>query len=340
MSNIAGKEEKIKKMGKNKFLLTFLIFLSMISALFVLSEVVKNVLSVDISSNSISSNNPQRNPLSNFLFQDYKANYIDVCFTEDGPIIDKVIEFIKGSKTYLFVSALDVSHPTILNELYRLKEKGVDVRVVTEKPVLGLPSKIDFSKGLHHVKFMVNDYGVLFGSANFSESGLISGLNDIIIFPQTFSERFRNFFLSIWDEGLVRNVEGFLVSPIDKVEDNVLKFLSKARKRIWVCVYAFSDMNILSMLKYKDSCGVDVKIIVDKWIYSSKIGKLPMENTKVITFRMLHHKFMILDDMLITGSTNYTESGFHKNVEMIWITKDKRLVKRFEEIFKRLYNNY
>ncbi|MFN6991535.1 MAG: phospholipase D-like domain-containing protein [Fervidobacterium sp.] len=339
MLSITRKEENVKKIDKSKFLLTFLIFLFTTSALFALYVIVKNALSVSISSN-ISSNIPQKNSLSNILFQNYKNNYIDVYFTEDGPIIDKVIEFMNGSKTYLFVSALDVSHVTILNKLYQLKEMGVDVRIVTEKPVLGLPSKVDFSKGLHHVKFMVNDYGVLFGSANFSESGLISGLNDVIIFPQTYSERFRNFFLHIWDEGLVTNVEGFLVSPIDKVEDNVLKYLSKARKKIWVCVYAFSDMNILSMLKYKDSCGVDVKIILDKWIYSNKISKLPLENTKIIKSRMLHHKFIIIDDILVTGSTNYTESGFHKNVEMIWVTKDKRLVKRFEEIFKRLYNNY
>ncbi|MFN3692002.1 MAG: phospholipase D-like domain-containing protein [Fervidobacterium sp.] len=337
MSSIKRREEKIKRIAKNKFLLIFLILFSTISALFALSVVVKNVLSVSNSSN-IFFNIPQKNLLSNISFQDYKANYIDVYFTEDGPIVDKVLEFMRNSKNYLFVSALDVSHNIILNELYHLKEKGIDVRVITEKPVLGLPSKIDFSGGLHHVKFIVNDYGVLFGSSNFSDSGLVSGFNDMILFPRTFSDKFRKFFLNIWDEGLVTGVEGFLVSPIDKVEENVLKRLSKARKKIWVCVYAFSDMNILSMLKYKASCGVDVKMVVDKWIWSSKIGKLPLENTKIVTSRMLHHKFIIIDDTLVTGSTNYTESGFHKNVEMIWVTKDKRLVKRFEEIFKKLYN--
>jgi len=53
---------------------------------------------------------------------------------------------------------------------------------------------------------------------------------------------------------------------------------------------------------------------------------------------MLHHKFIIVDDELFTGSTNYTESGFHKNVEMIWNTKDRRIVKMYEQVFKALLN--
>ncbi len=263
---------------------------------------------------------------------------ISVYFTEYGPTLNYVLEFVRKSERYLFVSALDVSHPDVVSELIRLKNSGVDVRVVSEKPVLNLPSKIDFSKGLHHVKFMVNEHGVLFGSSNFSESGLVTGLNDLIFFPQSYSERFRKFFLNIWDYGTVTKVEGFLVSPIDKVEENVVKLLLKSKRRIWVCVYAFSDLNILTVLKYKASKSVDVRIVTDKWISTSRLKKVPLENTKVITSRMLHHKFIIIDNTLITGSTNYTESGFHKNVEMIWVTKDKNIVREYENVFKMLYD--
>lgn len=260
-----------------------------------------------------------------------------VYFTEHGPVTKEVLKFIRSSVQYLFVSALDVSHPEITNELLKLKKQGVDVRVISEKPVFNLPSKIDFSKGLHHVKFMVNEHGVIFGSANFSMSGLETGLNDLVFFPQSYSARFRDFFLNLWNNGTVIKVNDFLVSPIDKVEENVVKLLLKARRRIWVCVYAFSDINILAVLKYKASNGVDVRIITDKWFNTSRLSSVPLESAKIVSSKMLHHKFILVDNILLTGSTNYTESGFHRNIEMIWITKDRNIVSNYEAIFKMLY---
>jgi len=74
-------------------------------------------------------------------------------------------------------------------------------------------------RGLHHVKFMVNDNGVIFGSANFSVSGLETGLNDLILFPKNHSERFKEFFLNLWEYGKIGTVKGFLVSPVDNPEE-------------------------------------------------------------------------------------------------------------------------
>ncbi|WP_448375778.1 phospholipase D-like domain-containing protein [Fervidobacterium sp.] len=260
-----------------------------------------------------------------------------VHFTEYSPITNIVLDFMKSSKSFLYVSALDVSHPTIISYLKELNKNGIDVRILSEKPVTNLPCKIDTSRGLHHVKFMVNDFGVLFGSANFSFSGLESGLNDIIIFPSNYVPMFKEFFLNAWEYGKIGKVHGFYVSPIDSTEEMVLSLVQSARKRIWVCVYAFTDSNLMASLKFKESQKIDVKIITDKWFRSSPAYKYYKDRVKIITNRMLHHKFMIVDNTLITGSTNFTESGFHKNVEMIWKTTDSRIVKIYEKMFSDLF---
>jgi len=64
----------------------------------------------------------------------------------------------------------------------------------------------------------LNDHGVIFGSANFSVSGLETGLNDLILFPKSYSERFKEFFLNLWEYGKIGTVKGFLVSPVDNPE--------------------------------------------------------------------------------------------------------------------------
>lgn len=263
-------------------------------------------------------------------------NHAEAFFTIDGSLVNKVVQFIDSSQHFLYVSALDVSHPIILKALSNALNRGIDVKVLTENAVVEVPSKMDISKGLHHVKFMVNENGVIFGSANFSESGLETGLNDIIFLSSGYSERFKKFFLSAWDYGMITPVDGFLVSPIDNVEESVVKLILKADKRIYVCIYALTDANLIAALKFKETKGVDVRILTDKWFKSSPLYKISTRNIKVVESRMLHHKFILADDVLITGSTNYTESGFHKNVEMIYTTRNKELVKEYERVFSEI----
>ena len=264
------------------------------------------------------------------------GGHIEAFFTIDGSLVDEVTQFVDSSQHFLYISALDVSHPVILEALSNALDRGVDVRVLTENAVVEIPSKMDISKGLHHVKFMVNESGVVFGSANFSESGLETGLNDIVFLPITYSERFKDFFLSAWDYGKITPVDGFLVSPIDNVEESVVKLILKADKRIYVCIYALTDANLVAALKFKESKGTDVRILTDKWFKSSPLYKISTRNIRVVESRMLHHKFILVDNTLITGSTNYTESGFHKNVEMIYITKDKGIVREYERVFSEI----
>lgn len=265
---------------------------------------------------------------------------IGVFFTFHGPITSTVVPFIRSAKNYVYVSALNVDHPDVLKTLAERYAAGVDVRVITEKPVLGLPSKIDATKGLHHAKFIVTENGVLFGSSNFSLSGLETGLNDVMLFPPTYSERFKRFFLSAWEEGKITSLEGFLVSPVDRVEEYVLETIQRAYKRIWVAMYALTDQNVLATLKFKESQGVDVRVLTDKWFYRSPIYRHRPKNTKIVRGRLMHHKFVLADGVLITGSTNYTESGFGKNVEIAYSTKDRYLVARYVELFEQLWQTY
>ncbi|ODN31159.1 phospholipase D-like domain-containing protein [Fervidobacterium thailandense] len=261
-------------------------------------------------------------------------------FTLDGSLEDAVLDFIRSSREFIYISALHVDHPAVLDTLKELRARGVDVRVVTEKPVLGVPSKIDAEKGLHHVKFAVNERGVLFGSANFSVSGLRNSLNDVLSFDERYSERFKTFFLNLWNHGKITEIPGFTVSPLDDVEGYVLRVLQSARRRVWICMYAFTDQEVMATLKLKESQGLDVRVITDRWFKRSPIYKYGFGHLKIISSKLLHHKFILADDTLLTGSTNYTETGFHRNVEMIYTSKNPRLVGEYERIFKLLWSGH
>ena len=51
----------------------------------------------------------------------------------------------------------------------------------------------------------------------------------------------------------------------------------------------------------------------------------------------MHHKFMLADDVLVTGSYNWTRSASRANFENIVVLGERRLVERFEAEFERLW---
>lgn len=56
---------------------------------------------------------------------------------------------------------------------------------------------------------------------------------------------------------------------------------------------------------------------------------------------LMHHKFAIVDnDILITGSTNWTMSAFFGNFDHIIVTNQHSLVKPFIDEFDRLWKTF
>ncbi|QTA37106.1 phospholipase [Thermosipho ferrireducens] len=263
-----------------------------------------------------------------------------VYFTEYGPLTNLIVSFIESSKKFLYISSYSISEPDVINAIKSAIKKDVDVKIISEKPVpeLGKFVKIDMEKSLHHAKFMVNENGILFGSANFTESGLITGFNDILVMSK-YQQNLKNFFESLWFEKETVLPFPFIVTSANNMENYILTEISKAKKRILLAVYAFTNPKIYTLLKYKESSGLDVKIVTDKWFKNSPLEKFPNGNVKIISNPMLHHKFIIIDDKIIVGSANYTISGLTRNLEIIY--KTNNYLNEYLKIFQFLwrYNN-
>jgi phosphatidylserine/phosphatidylglycerophosphate/cardiolipin synthase-like enzyme len=121
----------------------------------------------------------------------------------------------------------------------------------------------------------------------------------------------------------------------DEVENKILELLYKAKKRIYLSIFAFTNEKIFTLLKYKESKGLDIKIITDSWFLNSKLNNYPVRNLKIIEKPMLHHKFMIVDDKLVLGSANFTLNGLNKNFEIVYITEE--YLENYLEIFNFLW---
>ncbi|AIY87642.1 MULTISPECIES: phospholipase D-like domain-containing protein [unclassified Thermotoga] len=221
-------------------------------------------------------------------------------------------------------------------------------KMASEVPVQG--AFVHVSEGLLHSKFIVLDCEtVIFGSANFNRSSLEEHLNNLIVFH---SKEIADFFEGIYDwlvhgkrpQVRLKTEEGefFLIPAVD-VEEIVLDSLWKAKKYVLLCSYAFTDEDVFATLKFLSSQGVEVYIITDEWFESSKLRELPLGTFHILEVKepLMHHKFLVVDGKtLITGSANFTESGFHKNVEVVFKTSNREYVESFVEEFERIWRGY
>ncbi len=124
----------------------------------------------------------------------------------------------------------------------------------------------------------------------------------------------------------------------------VLKQIREAKASIQIAVAWFTDQDILDLLVEKRLQGVKVLVLLSNDVknfeesYSLDFTKLQQIGGKLVIVEtsFMHHKFCIVDQqVLLTGSANYTYSGFHKNNESIIITDEQESIKDFLLEFER-----
>jgi len=118
--------------------------------------------------------------------------------------------------------------------------------------------------------------------------------------------------------------------------------ISQARKQILVQAYSFTSVPIAKALVDAKRRGINVKILLDKsqvgTRYSSTIFFEHNGINPGIDYRpaIAHNKVMIIDnEVVVTGSFNFTKSAATKNAENLLIIHDLALAKKYEENWYR-----
>lgn len=146
---------------------------------------------------------------------------------QNKTIQNAILPLIRNSKTYIYIPAFLISHKRMVAELIQAKNRGVDVRIITdalnasakyskvrELRAAGMPVKIENYAGKMHSKTMIiDDKYLIFGSMNFSKSGESKNDENLIVLENKEAAIFyKQFFLYLWD----------------KIPDKWLKFYPRA----------------------------------------------------------------------------------------------------------------
>lgn len=134
-------------------------------------------------------------------------------------------------------------------------------------------------------------------------------------------------------------------SPGESCRQAIIHQINQTEKLLKICVFTISDDHISEAMLNAHRRGVDIRILTDNdkaFDLGSDINKFFKEGLVVKidnTTNHMHHKFMVSDDqVLLTGSYNWTNSAARYNQENIIVTTEAGLVRCFLNEFEKLWN--
>lgn len=142
-------------------------------------------------------------------------------------------------------------------------------------------------------------------------------------------------------------------SPKDDIETKLIDKINVAKNRIHAAIYMLTDKNIAQSLIDAKKRGVDVQVITDISCFESKFGKMkllkdggisvfvfkPNGNKNKYQNELMHNKFALIDNVLCTGSFNWTISANRRNQENIIFMDDESILQKYEKKFEELKKN-
>jgi len=135
-------------------------------------------------------------------------------------------------------------------------------------------------------------------------------------------------------------------SLYDDPEAVIINNIDAAEEFISIAMYTFTDVEIAqSILEARDR-GIDIKILLDRSQVKAKYSRSRYFVQNGIEVRIssnsyiMHNKFAVIDnEIVITGSYNWTASAGERNDENLLVIDDNSIVERYQDQFNNLWDN-
>jgi phosphatidylserine/phosphatidylglycerophosphate/cardiolipin synthase-like enzyme len=135
-------------------------------------------------------------------------------------------------------------------------------------------------------------------------------------------------------------------TPPAGAASGLIKQIDGAKKSIKVMAYGFTATNLAEALVRAKRRGIDVTLIQDEKSAQNNRETLPILLAAGIEVRsdgkhaIQHNKVMLIDDdIVITGSYNFTKSAEKRNAENIMIVRSTYAAKRYADNWKIHWNH-
>ncbi len=299
-------------------------------------------------------------------------HYPDQASDHKGGIDGRLVDLIASAKRQVDVAAYELDLDTVADALLAANARGVAVRLVTDSDNLeekaaqrlkqGGIRVVDDQRGaIMHDKFVVVDSKYVWtGSWNLTVNCTYRNDNNAVQidsealagnYAAEFAEMFGGHEFgprSPADTAAPQiNVEGTLVenyfAPEDHAMDHIIAAVRQARKSVRFMAFSFTDQDLGQALIARAKAGVEVSGVVEKRGSDTEycqMAPLTRAGLEVLTDGnpyVLHHKVLIIDEqVVVTGSFNFTESADRDNDENVLIIHNADIARLYLEEYQRV----
>ena len=286
------------------------------------------------------------------------SGQIQLFFCPQEQCEEAFISFLDSGQESIHCALYEIDLPSVQQKLLE-KQQQMEVQIITDDDYLKEFNhsfvKAD-SFGLMHNKFCVIDgIKVSSGSMNPTINDAHKNNNNLLLIDspllaKNYDAEFQEMWNGTFKKGtpvknpfvLLNNssIQNYFC-PDDDCAWHVAEELKQAKKSIYFMVFSFTQQSIANVLLLKHQDNISVQGVMDSQQISqySVYEQLQYQGIDVLkdgNKYKLHHKvFIIDDDTIITGSFNPTGGGDEKNDENILIIKDKEIAQKFQEEFKK-----
>jgi phosphatidylserine/phosphatidylglycerophosphate/cardiolipin synthase-like enzyme len=290
-----------------------------------------------------------------------------------GP--DKALaDAIRQARLSVDIAVYDLDLWSIRDALLDVHRRGVQVRMVTDSDNINGPEIQDLKdagiallgdrrEGLMHNKFVVIDgQEVWTGSMNMTLNSAYRNNDNLIRihspelaldYTTEFDEMFRDDRFGPGSPANTPNPRLFIddslvevyFSPDDRVESQIIKLLRSAQKSIKFMAYSFTSDKIAQAMLDKSIEGVHISGVFEaeqtRSNQGSEYDRLRSSGLNVHldgNQRNMHHKVIIIDDnIVITGSYNYTNNAKKFNDENLLVIHNRQVAEKYLAEFEEVY---
>lgn len=134
-------------------------------------------------------------------------------------------------------------------------------------------------------------------------------------------------------------------SKIERCDTKIAEILSSAKRYVYVAVYSFTSDLLADYLIELKNRGIRIRVVVEEQqvnVKGSEYEKLKRAGVDVKVDGnpdLMHHKFAVIDDeIVITGSYNWTAGAEDKNDENIVVIRDGEVAELYRNEFDRIWS--
>lgn len=285
-----------------------------------------------------------------------------------------LVQEIDNVRSTLDIAAFEFNNTAITEAVINAHDRGVRVRIVTdnehgiddddstllELEIMGVPIVPDTRSAFMHNKFMIMDgITVWTGSWNYTMNGTYRNNNNALaIRSRRAVEAYQREFEGMFNEGLFgpnkraglgatftqdNRPMRILFSPKDDVIGAMIDEVSRAQKSIHFMIFSYTRSDLSAAMVERIEAGIPVQGVIETTGSETEFSEMRTIICAGGNVRqdgnngILHHKVIIIDEqVVITGSFNFSNNAVTSNDENLLIIQDPDLALEYLREFGRV----